>query len=92
MGDTLETGPQSPERSDGRGWCMVRPDWGFEHRASPLAICRSRREKSAKRDELGCRRMGGDGSQDGSFDSKDEEQDLDSNAMESSGIGDMEVQ
>lgn len=92
MGDTLETRPQSPKRSDGRGWCMVRSDRRLEHRASPLAICRSRRAKSTERDELGCGRMGRDGSQDGSIDSKDEEQDPDSNAMESRGIGDMEVQ
>lgn len=61
---------------------MVLPDWRFKHCASSLAICRSGGTKNQKRAELGCRGMGRHRSQDRAADSDDEEQDINSYALE----------
>lgn len=87
MGNTLETRAQGQERSHGRGRCMVRSDWRFEHCASSLAVCRSRGTEEKTRDELGGGGMGGNGAQDGAVDREDEKSDTNTNAVEPCCIG-----
>lgn len=87
MGNTLETRAQGEERSHGRGRCVVRSNRRFEHCASSLAICRSRGTEGKARDELGSGGMGGDGTQDGAADPKDDKSDIDTNAVELCSIG-----
>ena len=83
MGDSLATRAESTQGSDGGRGRVVRTDWGSQHGASSLAVCQSGGAKSAKGAELGYRRLGRHGAQDGSFDSDDEEQDSDSASVES---------
>ena len=86
MGDSLAEGVEGPQGGHGRGWGLVCADRRFEYGPSPLAICGSGGKKGTKGDELGCGGVGRDSAQDSTFDSDDEEQDFDTNAMESGSL------
>lgn len=73
MGDSLAQRSESTTRSDGRRGCLVRPDRRAEYSPSSMAVCRFGREEAAKREILGRRRLGRDGSQDCTTDSNNEE-------------------
>lgn len=83
MGNPLATGTESEERGHGRGGGVVRADRRPEHRASPVAIREPGGEESEEGDELGGRRVGRHGAQDGPADPEDEVADTDSDALES---------
>jgi hypothetical protein len=71
---------------------MVCADWRIKHSASPVAVCGFGRAKAKSRTELEYRRLGRYGAQDCAVDSDNEEQNLDSDAVESCWLSDLHGQ
>ena len=87
MGNSLAPRSEGKTGSNGRGRSVVRANRRTEHSSPLMAVRRPGGAEASTRAELGRRGLGRDRSQDRPLDPDDEEQDSDSHALVTRGVG-----